>query len=197
MTCLFLFGMSGCDEADARSSLKGQGNSTFTFYGLAVDEHGRPLGNAEFSIEVEAIPPHWTFRTRGKPHVFSTVTARSGPDGRFQVDIVGHILRFKKVERAGYRHFYDMDTGDSDAVDNTFYQITAWSDLLYKTHPDHPAVYVFVKDGMHEVSALPCRGGFRSYGKRWILNKPAWPKQPSLKDVVHKPPTTTRATSRP
>jgi hypothetical protein len=62
--------------------------------------------------------------------------------------------------------------------------------LWYKSDPDHPAVYVMVKDGAREVSALPCKGGYVSGGgKHWVKNEPDWPKNPSLKDVIRKRPS--------
>src|SRR5215207_9662631 len=62
-----------------------------------------------------------------------------------------------------------------------------------KPDVDHPAVFVFVKDGVTEVSALPCKGGWDSGGATQFPatpNQPAWPRDPSLKDVVYKPPAT-------
>jgi len=117
------------DKLGAQSALKGESNTALTFYGKAVGEAGEPVQGALFSIDVEAIPPDWTYETRGKPHLHSSVTARSKSDGCFQFQIVGHILRFKQVELGGYQHFFDRDTGSSKAVDNTFYQVNASSDL--------------------------------------------------------------------
>jgi hypothetical protein len=187
-----------CDRDDeVKSSLKGQSNTPLTFYGVAVDESGRPLEGAEFLIEVEAIPANWNFDNRGKPHDLSTVSATSGPDGRFQFDITGHILRFKRVERDGYRHFYDLDIGATNAVDNMAYRLNAWSDRWYRSDRENPAVYVFVREGVREVYALPARGGSNSAnGKHWTLNKPGWPEKPSLKDVVQKQ-TSTHPTTNP
>lgn len=186
VTLLVAVSLAACDRSTA---LKGQANSTLTFYGLAVDENGKPLDGADFNIEVEAIPPGWTFETRGKPHAFSTVTAKSGRDGRFQIEIKAHYLRFNRVERVGYRHLFDLDADDSRARDNMHYMLNAWGDLVYKSDPEHPAVFVFVKDGIHEVSALPCKGGYDSAngnGTKWRLNNPGWPRKPSLADVIPK-----------
>lgn len=175
-----------CVACDRSSLLKGQANSTVVFYGLAVDQDGKPLADAEFVVDVEAIPTGWTFETRGKPHDHSTVSFKSGPDGTFAPKLTGHILRFQKCTRPGYRHLYDL----YDRA-NMAYFLNAWGDLWYKTDPEHPAVYVFVKDGAHEVSALPCAGGYDSgNGRNWRLNQPGWPREPSLKDVVRKAPTT-------
>lgn len=69
--------------------------------------------------------------------------------------------------------------------------LIAWGHQLFRSDPENPAVYVFVKDGVREVAVLPCRGG--SQNKRsggWVANKPEWPTRPSLKDVVYKAPTT-------
>jgi len=189
---LALILMAGCGN-DPAPTLRGQNNARITFYGLAVDQDGTPLPGASFDIVVDAIPKDWSFETRGKPHDRTHRTVVTDADGRFSIEVNAHLIYIENVHLSGYRHLFAQWSDDG----NTGYQITSWSDLLYKTDPDHPAVYVLVKDGVHEVSALPCRGGFRSYGKRWILNKPAWPKRPSLKDVVHKPPTTTQATTKP
>ena len=73
-------------------------------------------------------------------------------------------------------------------VFNLGYQITAWGDTWYQSDPGNPATYVFVRDGVREVSALPSRGGSRFVGQQWIANRPGWPPKPSLLDVVYHPP---------
>jgi len=182
-------------EEQAKSSLNKEINTILMFYGVAVDQDGKALQGARFTIEVEAIPKDWSFDKRGEPHGFSTITATSGSDGRFQIEVTGHILRLKRVERSGYRHFFDLDTGASGAIDNTSYTLNAGGYQWYKSDVSNPAVYVFVKEGTQEVSVFPCAGGFQALGKRWIPNKPGWPKKPSLKDVVQKRPSTTGETS--
>lgn len=174
---------------DRSSDLKGQKNTTLTFYGLVVDQDGTPLPETQVQYQVEAYPKDWTFDTRGRPYDVSTVTATSDSQGRFSFRITGCHLRMLSVTRNGYRHLWEQDTSDNHP--STYgYQLIAWSDLWYKSDPEHPAVYVFVKDGVHEVSALPCKGGYWAHGKQWVLNKPDWPKKPSLMDVVQKQPTT-------
>lgn len=176
--------------------LKTQQNSYLIFYGLAVDENGKSLVGAVFEIEIEAIPAGWTYETRGKPHERSKITAISGPDGRFQFDIVGHIIRVTRAEREGYRHFYEMDTGFSrtQGADNTSIRLDAWGDPWYRSDPQYPAVYVFVKEGVNQISVLPTRGGSDSGGSQhWIRNEPVWPAKPSLKDVVYVGPATRKA----
>lgn len=175
-------------SCDRTAGLKGQSNSKLVFHGIALDQDGKPLPGAEFVVDVEAIPAGWTFETRGKPHDHLTVTFTSGPDGKFSPKITGHFLRFEGCKRAGYRHLYDLDQGRGKPGENMFYQLGAWSVLWYKSDPEHPAVFVFVKDGVHKISALPCKGGWDSGGgKQWRLNKPGWPRKPSLNDVVYKP----------
>lgn len=172
----------GCDRGPG-SGLKGQSNASLTFYGMVVDESGRPLAGADFEFRIESIPADWTFEKRGNPFDVSTVTAKSGADGRFQVDVTGHMMFLKQARREGYRHLYDLDSG-SDAIINRAFMLNSWSDLTYKTDRDHPAVFVFVKDGIYEASALPCKGGWDSgNGTHWTINKPGWPKIPSLVDV--------------
>jgi hypothetical protein len=66
-----------------------------------------------------------------------------------------------------------------------FYMLNAWSLPWYASDPANPALYVFVRDGEHTVSVLPCSGGSNSAnGKHWTINKPGWPKRPSLPDVT-------------
>jgi hypothetical protein len=118
------------------------------------------------------------------------VELASGSDGRFQFTVTGSDINLTRAQRSKHRHLYDEDLHDS-AIRNRFYTLIAWSDLWFKIDPDHPAVYVFVKDGAHEVSAMPCRGGYDSgNGSHWTENEPGWPKEPSLKDVVQKQPAT-------
>src|SRR5688572_7307813 len=120
-SCLFVCCV-GCDRpASVRSALAGQRNANMTFYGLAIDQDGNPLEGVQFDTEVESVPRDWTFETRDRPHSFSKVSATSGKDGRFEVQFVGQVLRFNRVEKKGYRHFYDLDAGSDIAIDNTFY----------------------------------------------------------------------------
>ena len=185
-------------DAQIKSSLKGQNNATLTFHGIAVDESGRPLPDVDFLVEVEAIPADWTFDTRGKPHEFSTLSARSGRNGRFRFDVTGHILRVKQVQREGYRHLYDLDIGATHAIDNMAYMLNAWSDPWYKSDEQNPAVYVLVTEGVRTVSTLPTRGGSNSAnGKYWTVNKPGWPTKPSLKDVQRQPVPSPTSSTQP
>jgi hypothetical protein len=183
-----------CDGGPG-SALKGQSNATITFYGLAVDQDGAPLPGAIFEYRLEAYPKDWTFDTRGRPNDASTVTATSDDKGRFQFTVTGCTLQRLKAERQGYRHFCDEDRHGS-AINNYYFRLIAWSDLWYKSDPDHPTVYVFVKDGVHEVSALPCKGGYDSAnGTHWTKNASGWPKKPSLEDIVQKQSATAPAST--
>jgi hypothetical protein len=174
------------------NSLKGQQNSHLTFYAIAVDQDGHPLQGATFEFDIERIPADWTFSTRGKPHEHVTMSAVSGSDGKFQPEIVGHILRLKRAERTGYRHFYEMDPGSGRKdADNSFVRLDAWGDPWYRSDPEHPAVYVFVKDGVKQISVLPTRGGSDTGGgTRFVRNEPIWPRRPSLPDVAYVAPAT-------
>jgi hypothetical protein len=190
MLLLALLGTS-CDGG-RESALKGQGNTTLTFYGLAVDQDGAPLPGAHFEYRVESYPKDWTFETRGRDNDVTTATAVSDSRGRFQFTVTTCKLIRRRAEREGYRHLFEQDLHDGAA--QTFgYTVIAWGDLWYKTDADHPAVYVFVKEGIREVSALPCRGGWDSGGATKFPaapKQPAWPIRPSLKEVVQKQPTT-------
>jgi hypothetical protein len=191
------FCIASCDR-DPGGGLKGQTNATMTFYGLAVDQDGSPLAGAQFEYRVEAYPKDWTFETRDRDNDVSTVSATTDARGRFQFTVTGCKLIRRKGDRAGYRHLFEEDV-HTRAAQTSFYRLIAWGDLWYKTDADHPAVYVFVKDGVKEVSALPCRGGWDSGGAKKFPatpNQPAWPKKPSLEDVSYKPPTTA-PTSQP
>ena len=177
----------GCDN-NPRRAVKGQTNATVTFYAKALDQEGNPLTGARFEYRLESYPKDWTFDTRGRPKDASNVTLSSGSDGRFERSITGCELILIKAECPGYRHLFDEDL-HSDGVLNRFITLISWSDLCYKTDPEHPAIYVFVKDGVSEVTALPSRGGYDSgNGTHWTLNQPGWPHKPSLKDVVQKQP---------
>src|SRR5206468_1028989 len=107
----------------------------------------------------------------------------------------GHTLRRLNVEGPrGYRHLFEKYEGTvtGETIPSTYgYLITSWGDRCYKSDSANPAVFVFVKDGAKEVSALPCRGGYDSgNGTNWLRNEPAWPKKPSLADVTYKSPAT-------
>lgn len=179
--------LSACERS---SQLKGQSNTTITFYGLAVDQSGKPLAGVQIRYQVEAYPKDWTFESRGRPYDVSTVVATSDSQGRLSFTVTGCHLRLTEGTRAGYRHFWEQDTS-GDQPSTYGYQLIAWSDPWFRSDPEHPAVFVFVKEGVHEVSALLCKGGWESGGgKQWRLNKPGWPKKPSLPDVKYVGPAT-------
>lgn len=177
---LVALGIVACGRA---SGLKGQSNTTITFYGEAKDQDGNPLDGVAFDFRVEAYPKDWTFDTRGRDKDVRYVSARSDVEGRLSLVVEGCEIIRMKAEKQGYRSLEDTDVSDG-AVNNRFFHLISWSDLCYRSDPKHPAVFVFVKDGVREVSALPCKGGFDSgNGRDWRLNKPGWPREPSLDDV--------------
>ncbi len=116
-------------------TLQGQANLPITFYGLAVDQSGQPLPGASFEILVDAIPKDWTFAKRGEPHVQTRHYVVSGPDGRFQLDVVAHLLFVENARAENHRHLYYLRNEG-----NTGYQITAWGQQMYKSDPNRPAV---------------------------------------------------------
>ena len=181
----------GCDKK-ADPPLRGQTNVTMTFYGKAVAEDGTPLPGARFDFRVEAYPEGWTFDRRDQKNDVSEVTATSDANGQFQFTVTACTLRRLTAEKTGYRHFCDLDHESrptSLGISNDYYSLIEWGYVKYKSDAAHPAVFVFVKDGAVAVSALPCKGGYRSSGKNWTPNKPGWPRKPSLRDVVHKQAT--------
>jgi len=183
----------GCDRDPSTRLLKGQANAAMTFYGMSVDQNGNPLPGVTFEFIIDSIPKDWTFETRGKPNDRITHKAVSGRDGRFKLEVTAHRLFINEAKLPGYRHL----TAEFSDDGNTGYMITASGDLWHRFDPNNPAIYVFVMDGTTEVSALPSRGGFDSGGgTQWVANQPSWPKKPSLRDVVYKPPTTQPATTR-
>jgi len=176
----------------SRVPLRGQANGALTFYGRCVDQDGNPLAGVTVSYECESFPSNRSFERRGDPLLISTVSAMSRDDGTFQFTVEGHVLKRKSVSApAGYRHLFEEYEGTLNGVviPSTFgYLITSSEDRCYKSDVEHPAIFVFVKEGEKLVSALPCRGGFDSgNGTSWTQNKPAWPKKPSLRDVSLKP----------
>jgi hypothetical protein len=204
MTLLLLLALAdvptGC-KRQTSTAVKGQSNAALTFYGLAIDQDGKPLANIRVTYESSAFPNDWTFEKRGEPLVRTIAGGTTDSSGRFEFSVVTHTLRRRSVEAPpGYRHFFEEHVGTRPGVTvpSTFgYLVSSWSDLCYKSDPAHPAVFVFVKDGIHEVSALPCRGGYDSgNGTNWTLNTPAWPLKPSLTDVVYKP-SSTQPTTQP
>ena len=189
--------ISGC--SDPADKLQGQVNVQLIYYALVVDQDGQPMPDVMFSYRLEAYPRDWTFDTRGRDYEPTFHRAKSDANGRFQLQLDGCILRLQKVSiPEGYRHFFEEDTGDygpQNAPPKTSsVGLISWGQQLYKSDPDRPAIFVFVKDGVKEVSALPSRGGYEAYGQQWIPNEPTWPRRPSLKDVVYVPPATQPST---
>jgi hypothetical protein len=196
LLALLLCGLTACE--DRKSSMKGQRNASITFYGKAVDQDGNPLPGVRVVYQSEAFPADWSFEKRGEPLVTEKVEAMSGDDGRFDFTVDTHVLRRIEVSGPpGYRHFFEEYAGTlpNRVVPSTYgYLVISWGDLCFKSDAKHPAIYVFVKNGVKEVSALPCQGGYSGKEGRWILNTPAWPVKPSLKDVVQKKAATEPST---
>ena len=198
LVAVTVFGIVSCNEP--QDHLKGQSNARLTFYGLAIDQAGQPLQGVQVRYRSEAFPANWTFKTRGEPHTISEVEATTDEQGRFEFTIETHILKRLSVSGpSGYRHFYEEFVGGTSAggvIPSTYgYLVISWSEVQYKSDPERPAIFVFVKDGVKEVSALPSRGGYQVYGKDWIPNEPKWPRKPSLKDVAYVPPATQPSTA--
>jgi hypothetical protein len=190
MLGLILLALHGCDRSPD-GALKGHGNTKFVFHGLVVDQDGIPLQGARFEFVVESFPDDWTFKSRGHKNTLKTVEVVSDLQGRFKIEETGCVIRRKKAERVGYRHFYDLDHDVIRSFSNYYFSIISWGDLCYRNDRDSPAVFVFVKDGIRQVTALPSRGGESSgNGTHWQKNEPGWPIEPSLEDVARKVPTT-------
>jgi hypothetical protein len=179
--------LAGCEQASDR--LQGQTNLSTTFYGIAIDQDGTPLSGVRVEYQVDAYPDDWTFDTRDRPYVSSNVTAISDEAGRFKFDAKGCILRLKHAERTGYRHFFETD-GSERNPSPAGYSLIAWGQQTYRPDPDNPAIFVFVREGINEVSVLPSVGGWHRGDTGGVRHTPKWPKRPSLPDVVYKPPAT-------
>lgn len=193
MLLLPLIAFATCRQNSPRQ-LRGQTNATMTFYASAIDQDGHPLEGVQFDFRVEAYPANWTLETRDQDHDTSKITATTNKAGRVAVTITGCELILTNAEISNYRELYEIDTMGG-TPNNRFYRLIASGNLWYKSQPENPAIYVFVKEGTDTVAKLPCRGGSESGGTgRWRINKPAWPNRPSLKDVVYKPPTTQPST---
>ena len=178
---LLLLLVVGCHR-DPADNLQGQRNLKLTFFGLAVDQEGRPLENVKFVFRVEAYPADWTFATRGQDNDVSQIVVTTDLQGRFAVEIDACFLRITGTGFSGYRHLNDEEISEGGLRHHSI-RLISWGQQLYKSDPDRPAVFVFVKDGVKEVSALPSRGGYEAEGSQWIPNEPRWPRKPSLKDV--------------
>jgi hypothetical protein len=172
----------GCKRSPA-AHLKGQSNLATTFYAKVVDQDGAPLSGVTFEFRVDAYPKNWTFATRGRPHDVSTVTATSDSQGAIEFELTGCVLSMINAERAGYRLLEELDGADNNIAFTRSIRLISWGDQQYISDPNNPAVFVFVRDGLHKVTTLPSRGGHRRYGGRWVKNEPAWPVKPSLDDV--------------
>lgn len=179
----------GCEEKPSSSNLQGQTNASLRFYGLAVDQDGRPLAGARIEYQVDAYPKDWTFETRGRPYETTFVSATSGADGKFEFDVVGCIMRLKTSSIADYEPL--QDSYHSENFPNTLgIRLIAWSEQQYRSDPMLPAIFVFVKNGSKEVSVLPSVGGWQFWEKKWRAYKPIWPRKPTLPDVIYVGPTT-------
>lgn len=174
-------------QRSPESMLAGQSNLRTTFYGHAVDESGKALAGVHFEFVVEAYPADWTFATRGRDYERTSLSAHSDGNGDFQIDVTGCMLRLRSAEIEGYRELYELEGGtfaDGNSVFTRTIHLISWSEQQYKSDPDRPAVFVFAREGAAIATTLPSQGGSRAYGRhRWIENRPAWPRKPSLIDV--------------
>jgi hypothetical protein len=178
--------LGGCDR---RSQLAGQTNTTMTFHGLAVDSEGLPMPGLTFVFNVESYPKDWTYQTAARLNDVTELRATTGPDGRFAADVEGCYLRLLRIEGTHLRELRDTDTL-SGAVRTRNFALIDWGEVQYRSDPNRPATYVFLRDGGTEVSVLPSRGGDDLLDARptWGRNEPKWPNQPSVKSVTYRPP---------
>jgi hypothetical protein len=177
---------AGC-KPKAPSALKGSSNVSLTFYGKAVDQDGNALPGATFEFDVEAYSGNGSFTLSPSPNTHSSVHAVSDAQGLFEFPVTGCRLRTRNAACTGYRQLEEVDSATYSAnggnsVHTRGIQLSA-TDPHYQSSPNHPAVFVFVRDGVHSCAALPSQGGYRSSGSHWVQNQPAWPFEPSLDDV--------------
>jgi hypothetical protein len=180
----------------SQQAFRGQKNASLTFYGKIVDEEGRPLSNVPIDLLIQAYPQNWSYGSYGRDLDATTANLITDKDGSFKIDVVGCKITALPIHWPNYRLLEETDVSDATTYKMTrVIDLIEWGVLWYKSSSINPTTYLLVKNGVHEVSALPCRGGYRpGSGTGWIANAPAWPNRPSLPDVVYKPAATQPST---
>jgi hypothetical protein len=204
MPILAIVVAAGCEEPRV-SSLQGQINTSFVFYGKAVDENGAGLAGATFECRIDTWPNEDIFKPEnGVELIRKNVSAISGSDGRFSIEGQGISLAYRQiVPPPGY----DMVFPDELALDCKALEgvkLMSWGQREYRPDRDNPAVYVFVKKGVKQVRVAPSLGGY-SWGPPpgskntlgWVKNLPQWPKTPYPRGLVFKPGPSTAPTTNP
>lgn len=191
-------------SADDRLHLAHPTNAMMDFYGLAVDQDGKPLAGVTFemvAIAVEGNP----FRGEQKD-VRTKCRVVTDANGRFEVHATGERIDEVSAVLKGYRLLSDRDGGtggkEQTAGSNLGFQFFNWGTPTYVGNPANPAIYVLVKDGTTVVTAKVSRGGGvaavdgGASDSRWWPNKPGFPREPSIKGLTFIEPTTNPATTR-
>lgn len=174
----------GCED-QATGGLKGQANSSITLFARVVDENGKGLEGVRLKYDLERIPKGWTFENRGRDHDHVSLAAVSGPDGYFELECDGHILRLTEIEKAGYQHYYDLLFPASEGVNNIGFHLNSYGDPWYRSSPANRTICVMVSRGAKTVRVLPSRGGADSgNGKVWFENGPKAPLKPSIPGIT-------------
>ena len=173
-----------------------RGNLDTRFYGLVVDQDGKPLSSTNIEVEISAFNENWAYEKERERMTYTPLTVVSDSNGRFEFGARGNYVRIKVVSLGRYRWLYDTEIARSSTrpfAENRFFRFaTDGKPGPYLSNPASPAIFVMIREGVNEVRAKPSRGGEdlnRAYNTR-IINQPVWPYRPSLKDVRYVGPTT-------
>ena len=180
---------------DRQSILRGQSNAEFEFFAIVVDQDGKPVKGAEIMYRVERVPKNYQL---GQPFEYSSISAVSGEDGRFSLQLRGKSIFLESATRKGYNHLNDLRPTQGLSPTGKYGVCFHQEGFeLIKYDLENPAVFVFVEDGVTNVHVVPCVGGYRAHGyqeagrvKRWNRIKPAWPNEPSIPGVRYVAPAT-------
>jgi hypothetical protein len=200
---LVVLALRGCRTSDERLKLARPANNVMDFYGLAVDQDGKPLAGVAFNLTAIAVEGN-PFRGEQKD-IRTMHTVATDANGKLQLHTSGERLEVD-AKLPGYRLLSDRDTVNGrhrDAGHNLFFQYYNWGDVNYAGDPANPAIYVMVKDGATVVTAKLSRGGAEGLiqtanGVPWSIhwpNQPGFPRSPSIKGLTFREPATRPATA--
>jgi hypothetical protein len=176
---------SGCDVTDG--PFPSEQNLNAIFYGLAVDQDGKPLPGATIQYEVLAYPPGAGVG-RSYDYERSTVKGTTGSDGTVTIRVAGCLMKLIKAERPNYQHYWETNSSDQ-SLSVVGIRLIAGGEQQYRPIESNPAVFVFVADGRTDVSAMPGRGGAQWNGLGWSENPRLVPSRPSIPGLTIRPAT--------
>ncbi len=168
--------LSGCD-ADPADELHGYYDIEMEFWATTLDEQGNALPGVTISGYLEQ---YGKAPRLGTDFLRPSFKWTSDDRGRLYVKVVGKGFRIRSVTKQGYTEFND-NLGIFPP--NHFFPYITGNNVEFEPAKENPAVFVLVREGALQVTAMPSKGGYQISGGLRQKNEPYWPKYAKASDI--------------